>query len=936
MSLVERDELLDLLSGLMGDAMRGRGRTALVGGAVAVGKSALLEAFADEAVKAEALTLVAAGSESESDIHLGVMGQLLQDAPLTAEERLKTDGLFLAEAGGRPVAHESLVDPRTAQSLCAALLALSARQPLAIVVDDAHHADQASQACLSYLVRRIRTARIMVCFGHSEQAPYRHTGFRLELLRRPGNHNIRVPLLTGDGVAAMAASRLGSAAADRIAADSYAVSGGNPSLLDALLADHRTATYTVAASGTAPRAHSADLVVADGYGHAVVSCLRRGGPRTLAVARGLAVLGSSDTIERLLGVDAESVAETLGELTTAGLLTAGNFRHPVARSAVLRDMDSHQRAELHQAAAALTYGDGAPATVVAEHLVAAPLTAAPWTLPVLEQAAELALSEGLVERAVEYLKLACSACSDERRLARLRTALVRAEWRVNPGTPAPHLADLVDSQRQGHLRGDDALILARALLWHGRFEDARDVLIRLGQADAARDPETASELRTTRPWLHSSYAPFLEYMPEAAPEQHSRDLPSFTADHRLEAANTLDSVLSTAPSEQVLARAERVLRRARLDEAGMDTVESALLALTYGERSSRAAPWCDGLIEEAVARQSPGRQARLLSIRAEISLRQGDLAGAERHARQALRIIPVSSWGVPVGSALASLLLALTAMGKYEEAADQLARPAPDTMLQSRYGLHYLHARGRYQLDTGNLDAALSDFRTCGDLMVRWGLDAPGFIAWRNESAEVLVQHGSSDEARRLLEDQLALCGTTTARARGAAQRILASTAPLRQRPPLLRQAVDLLQNTGDRYELARALTDLTRVYFHLGELRLARLVGRRTWDLVQQCQAHPLALTLETSLGKDISVAEEEPVVAGAESALSQAERRVVEMAARGCTNREIAKRLYITVSTVEQHLTRVYRKLNVTRAELSSVLQLNLPFDRHLETGT
>jgi DNA-binding CsgD family transcriptional regulator len=69
--------------------------------------------------------------------------------------------------------------------------------------------------------------------------------------------------------------------------------------------------------------------------------------------------------------------------------------------------------------------------------------------------------------------------------------------------------------------------------------------------------------------------------------------------------------------------------------------------------------------------------------------------------------------------------------------------------------------------------------------------------------------------------------------------------------------------------------------------------------------------------------VAEEESAVAGAESALSQAERRVVELVARGCTNQEIAKRLYITVSTVEQHLTRVYRKLNVTRAGLSPYCQ-------------
>ncbi|WP_082115400.1 helix-turn-helix domain-containing protein [Lentzea aerocolonigenes] len=45
----------------------------------------------------------------------------------------------------------------------------------------------------------------------------------------------------------------------------------------------------------------------------------------------------------------------------------------------------------------------------------------------------------------------------------------------------------------------------------------------------------------------------------------------------------------------------------------------------------------------------------------------------------------------------------------------------------------------------------------------------------------------------------------------------------------------------------------------------------------------------------------------------LSEAELKVAKLAARGHTNREIADRLFITASTVEQHLTRVYRKLNV-----------------------
>ncbi|WP_327224722.1 helix-turn-helix domain-containing protein [Kibdelosporangium aridum] len=46
----------------------------------------------------------------------------------------------------------------------------------------------------------------------------------------------------------------------------------------------------------------------------------------------------------------------------------------------------------------------------------------------------------------------------------------------------------------------------------------------------------------------------------------------------------------------------------------------------------------------------------------------------------------------------------------------------------------------------------------------------------------------------------------------------------------------------------------------------------------------------------------------------LTRAELRVAALAAQGCVNREIAERLFITPSTVEQHLTRVFKKLGIT----------------------
>ncbi len=46
--------------------------------------------------------------------------------------------------------------------------------------------------------------------------------------------------------------------------------------------------------------------------------------------------------------------------------------------------------------------------------------------------------------------------------------------------------------------------------------------------------------------------------------------------------------------------------------------------------------------------------------------------------------------------------------------------------------------------------------------------------------------------------------------------------------------------------------------------------------------------------------------------------------LAAQGYTNREVGQKLFVSVSTVEQHLSRVYRKLKVKRrAEMAARLQ-------------
>ncbi|MDR8409169.1 AAA family ATPase [Nonomuraea sp. 3-1Str] len=945
MAVDDERQAMALLHGLLEEAVAGRGRIALVTGAIATGKSRLLYGFADDAFEHGALPLSAMGSLAERDLPLGVLSQLLHNAPMTEEHRATT--LRLLQEGAR--AHISSdpradsiehVDVQIVDALCTVLLELSERCPLVIAVDDMHHADRASQLCLSYLARRVKYARIMLVFGtpgHQARLPnLLHT----EVLRQPHCRQVRLGHLTEQGVAERVARLAGEEAAARFAARCHEVSGGNRLLVDAALED----LQDTGAPG-------------DRYGEAVVACLHRAGPEALLMARALAVAGTTAAAARLLSradagdttgragttADGETAergdatargdttarAETdrlyggqpdrqAGEadaaraeqaLTGAGLLSGGRFRHEAARAAVLAGLDGAERALLHRRAAELAYHDGAPVAAVADHLIRGGHAAHPWALPVLEEAAEQALRDGDVEPAIEYLKLAWQACADERRRARITTTLVRAKWRINPSTPAGHLAELTTALRNGHLGGGDAVVLAKALLWHGHDTDAKDVLARLGEL-AEPDRETVAELAAARAWFRSSYPSFLPHLPKLSDEQASGAAHSLSVGRRLESAGALARALADECPDEPAATAERVLRGCRLDEMSMDTVESALLTLTYTGRADRAAPWCDAFIAEAASRHAPSRQARLSAIRAEIHLRRGDLTGAVDDARRALEIIPPGSWGVAVGGPIGSLLLAGAAMGRFEEFLPQADRPVPEAMLETRFGLHYLYGRGRFHLMAGQPRQALRDLRLCGELMRAWGLDAPGFIAWRLDVAEALIRLEEPEEARVLVEDQLARCDRRSARVHGAGLRLLAAVGEPRHRVMMLRQSAELLQSSGDRYELARTLGELTEAYRAMGEFRRAWMVGRRARALADECRI--------TVLDPDLAPGEDEDGEAepgGVRPVLSDAERRVAALAADGYSNREISGKLFITVSTVEQHLTRIYRKLNVTR---------------------
>ncbi|WP_181789293.1 helix-turn-helix transcriptional regulator, partial [Streptomyces phytophilus] len=366
-------------------------------------------------------------------------------------------------------------------------------------------------------------------------------------------------------------------------------------------------------------------------------------------------------------------------------------------------------------------------------------------------------------------------------------------------------------------------------------------------------------------------------------------------------------------------RAKQTLWDLQLSRTAAWTDEAAVLALltlVYAGESDTAAGWCERLMAEAGRRAVPTWQALLTAVRAETAVRQGDLVAAAEHAREALTVLPAKAWGVAVGLPLGSLILATTRMGAYDEAAGYLAGSVPNAMYESWFGLPYLHARGSHHLARNHAHAALADFLSCEDLQRAWGVDVPGPVPWRTSAAEAWLRLGNRDRAKQLAHEQLARPGTGNPRTRGLALRLYAAVSPPSRRLQLLTEALELLEHTGDRYEQARVLADLSRTHYALGEHRKARLLFRQSLHVAHACKATPLAQ--ELLLGNSEAAGAGPQADSSAEvSELTESERRVASLAVMGYTNREIATRLYITPSTVEQHLTRVYRKLRIKRRQ-------------------
>jgi DNA-binding CsgD family transcriptional regulator len=848
----------------------------LIRGGPASNKCEVLRRFAESVQQHDVRLLRASGSRVESGFQWGAVDQLFHSSGVPRDVVVRVATLT-AESS----AQDESAGVRVVQEIYTAFLELARQKPLVMLVDDVQHIDSWSLRALLYLQRRIRSAPIMLVLNEWDWPTSSLAWFRTEVVRL-SHRVVTLGPLSREALAGLVAGHLGEdAGTDMI--EFHDLSGGNPMLVHALIEDHRAKAAGDAFPGAA-------------YAEAVLTCLYRWDPELLAVAQALATLRDDTTlplVARMTGIDPETVRQAIGMLASAGLLRGDHrFRHEVAETAVRDSISTADRTRLQLSAAELLRQRGAPAEKVARYLLAAHEAPHSWCVAVLREAAEQMLSTDDAHSATRCLELALHACAGEDERVLVMKSLAKATWRINPAAAAPYVAHLRDAVHAGTLADGDIATVVRDSLWHGDQETTSKALELLSSAGAG-GAQVEAELRLAYHWSYGSSA---NGRPDAATAH----------DPWKRTANALARVWTDGGSESATASAEHVLRSCRLGDTTLEAVGTAILALMYGGKADRAQWWCDRLVEEADRRRAVTWQAMLRTVRAGLTLRRGEAVTAAREAQAAFDMLSARGWGVLIGYPLTVSLLANTAIGRYDAAAVAFSQPVPDAMFTTLGGLRYLHARGHYYLATSRALAAVSDFQRCGILMRERNLDMPVLVGWRSDLAEANLQLGRTGVARDLARQQLNHPKARDPRTRGVSYRVLAAASDLADRPALLLEAVDQLQLAGDRLELAKSLGALGEAYQELGEFDRARLVSRRAAQEIKFCHAGEAPREVLPAL--ETKPADAEPPL------LSEAERRVAELAALGHTNREISRRLCVTVSTVEQHLTRIYRKLGVT----------------------
>jgi DNA-binding CsgD family transcriptional regulator len=879
-------------------------RALVLTGAPGIGKTTLWQAAM--AVAGEHGVAVHAARPAEQEVRLAfaAVADLLDGvdtADLAAvpapQARALEVALFRADPEDEPA------DPSAvAAGLTGTLRVLSGRGSRLIGIDDAPWLDHASAAALAFAVRRLRDHPVRFLLSRRPGEPSAvEAAFGADELAR-----VDVGPISLGATRSMLAERLDLQPPRRVLLRLFEVAQGNPLValeLGRLLTEHGGLDDEVPGL-------SGDLFAER------IAALSEPVRRLLLA---LALAGSLDRRE-LAALAGPLVVQ---DAAAADVLAVDGPRvrpaHPLLAAAARNAATAAQRRAVHLDLAATLAGE----TLCARHRALATDTADDAVAVRAANAAAAAIARGATRDAIELAEhaLRLTPADSPDRAGRLldlgRYLDVAGEWEQLRELVQPRLADLP----AGPVRARALMLLSDTAERSSQIERYLDMAL----AECGGDPGLRAAVLSTKA-LHTAINQLrgfdqaetwareaLEAGRSLGVEVERRALHSLAWVNVLRGrpVDELGNRFASAPQgwslyESALERpaAIRAMVRGHLDQARATFERLRVLADERGETISAA----------------------VMHIQlCEIELRAGDVRAAERYLSEWREWTPPDErHSQELAPARCRAMLEVV-RGRPEEA-DRWAREAiaaARALELFREETEARRAAGMAALFAGDAAAAVAQLRPLWEHTQHEHLDEPGAMPVAPHLVAALIEEGELHEAAaivdrlaELAEEQEHPWGRATVLRCRALVRF-GSGADAGLAGPELEQAAAAYERLGLYFDAACSLLVLGRAQRR-----------RRKWAAARS--ALERAAGIFADLGADgwrEQVAAELSRVGGRRAAapgeLSETELRVARLAAQGRSNKQIASELYVTVHTVEKHLSHVYAKLGVrSRGQLAAAL--------------
>ena len=881
----------------------------------------------------------ARGSGLETSFPYGVVRQLLEPVLVDADDNecpvLSTGAARFAAplfdySSGEFSAHQTIQDQQVLHGLYWACVNLSRVRPLVILVDDLRWTDAPSLRFLHYLAGRLDDSAILLATTTGPRADW-PTGAAGAMGLMFSATILRLGPLTPAGVCQVLEHALGAAPDPQLAQLCHTATGGNQFILHEVVAELIAADPEPTGSDLLARSQLMARVVS----RSVLRWLGRLSPQSIALAEAASVLGMRPDpwqAAAVAGLAETDVVPAVGALVEAGILhreAPTRFADPLVQKAIYQHLPAGRSQRMHAEAARILEAAGAAVTEVAAHLVQAPAAGDSHRAAVLREAGEMAMEQGDPATAALLLRRALREPPPECEVPSLLAELGRAELRCREPQAIKRLWQALSLAGNPDLRARVGLELAAALIGAARHEDAivllRQLAVDLDGCELA--PELTVQLNGTlisvvqqASHLHPVAVRELGPIDEHAgqPGTHGRRI--------MQTHRAVEALRSGADAASVLAMARAAFGDgpgAFVDDFGAHSAcMTAVLLAICGQLAEADRMLTDILLH--------ARQHRMLltgdaatGLRAWVRYACGRLDEAEADARASLRDLQpdrLPAMGVPF--AAGALVGVLMARDELDQAHQFLADQGFFNALPKAAAFAPLPlARGQLRLATDQCDEGIVDLLHGCDLLYEW-CAPPLSVVPAAEAAVALARAGRSERAAVLVEENLC-----RAREFGAPRELamaLRAAAMVNGggdtvRP--LEQAVALLGDTDAKLDRAMVMVELGSALRRCGERVRARECLTDGIDLAVACGGTALA-----RLARQELAATGGRVRSGGSDQLPEltaGERRVAVLAAEGRGNQEIAHVLFVTVKTVEWHLSQAYRKLGIrSRRQLRAAL--------------